>query len=83
MMKNNYVYRIIAGLLMVTCIIWGYWWLMLSVAIIFLFIFDSYYEIIGWGIIYDFLYGTSLMFSFVSILLFIIAYYLKKYLYAY
>ncbi len=79
----NITYRTIAGLMMIACIIWGYWWLMLSVAIIFLFIFDSYYEIIGWGIIYDSLYGLSFTFSLVFILLFIIAFYLKKYLYAY
>lgn len=75
--------RILSGLIMIACIIWGYWWLMLSAAIIFLFIFNSYYEIIAWGIIYDSLYGLTHMFTIVFISLFIIAFFLKKYLFAY
>ncbi|MDP3962277.1 MAG: hypothetical protein Q8Q03_00190 [bacterium] len=75
--------RIIAALIMIACILWGYWWLMLSAAIIFLFIFNSYYEIIAWGIIYDSLYGVTHMFAIAAIILFMISFFLKKYLFAY
>ena len=81
--RNNNIYRILAGLIMLGCVIWGYWWLVWSLAIIFLFIFPSYYEMIIWGVMYDALYGVSLMFSLASIGLFIISLYLKKRLFAY
>ncbi len=48
--------RILAGVLMVILIAWGYWWMPLVAGIIFLFVFNSYYEIILWGVIFDALY---------------------------
>ncbi len=60
-------------------------------AIIFLFTFTSYYEIIGAGIVYDVLYGLPLpqfynfpyIFTVSSVLLFLIALFLKRKLLAY
>jgi hypothetical protein len=76
---------------MLACIIWGYWWLTAALAIIFLFMFPNYYEIIFWGVMYDALYGLSLpqffgvayVFSIASILLFLISILLRKLLSAY
>jgi hypothetical protein len=75
--------RIFAAVIMITSIVWGYWWMVLALAIIFLFIFPSYYEIIFWGVTYDSLYGISMTYTLGSLILFIIAYYLKQYLFAY
>lgn len=90
-MNRAITLRIIAGILMFLCIIWGYWWLTWSLAIVLLFYFPFYYEIMAWGIIYDSLYGASLpefwniryVFSIMSILLFIISLVIKKRLIAY
>ncbi len=50
--------RILAALIMVLLIAWGYWWLTLAVGIIFLFMFDPYYEAVAWGICFDALYSS-------------------------
>jgi hypothetical protein len=88
---NSKAFRIIAALVMVASLLWGYWWLTWSLAIVFLFVFPSYYEILFWGIAYDALYGLPIpqfnnfqyVFSCASIALFLISIYLRKLLLAY
>lgn len=83
--------RIFTACLMIASIIWGYWWLTWSLAIIFLFIFPLYYEILFWGVMYDALYGLPLpqfynlpyIFTISSIILFASAFFLRKILLAY
>ena len=85
-MKKQTLIRIIMGILIFCSIIWGYWYLTWALAIIFLFIFPMYFEIIAWGIIYDSLYGIKLpefwnidyIFTIVSIVLFLISFIIKK-----
>ncbi len=88
---KNKTFRRVAIIAMLASIVWGYWWLTWALAILFLFLFPLYYEIIIWGIMYDAIYGLSLrefwgissMFTALSLLLFIIAFSLRKYLLAY
>ena len=80
-MKKEIILRIIAGILMFSSIMWGFWWLTWCLAIALLFYFPFYYEIIAWGIVYDSLYGAPLpefwniryIFTIMSIALFIIS----------
>jgi hypothetical protein len=92
MIKNNEtLIRIFLAILVFFCILWGYWWLTWSLIIVFLFYFNLYYEIILWGIMYDAIYGLKLpvfwdiqyVFTISSIILFLIAFYLRKRLIAY
>ena len=55
--------RILAGVLMIALIAWGNWFVIVIAAVIFLFLYDSYYEIILWGICGDALYGLPPGFS--------------------
>ena len=72
-------------------IMWGYWWLTWCAAIILLFYFPIYYEIILWGVMYDALYGTALpefwniryIFTIAGITLFLISFFLRKRLIVY
>lgn len=76
---------------MFCCIMWGYWWLVWCTAILFLFYFPSYIEIIFMGIMYDALYGVSLpefwninyIFTISSIVLFFISFIIRKRLIVY
>lgn len=85
-MKKQNLIRIISGIIILGIIIWGYWWLTWSLAIIFLFLFPIYFEIIVFGIIYDALYGVALpgfwnidyIFTIVSIVLFLFSLIIKK-----
>src|ERR1044072_4005237 len=89
--KNLRFFRIISAILTLACLVWGYWWMTWALAIIFLFLFPLYYEIIAWGVIYDAVYGLPLpqfynfpyTFTLASFILFILAFVLKKYLTAY
>ena len=54
---NSLPVRIAAAILMIMLIAWGYWWLILIAAVLFLFVFSSYYEIFLWGIAFDALYA--------------------------
>ena len=71
---------------MFCCIMWGYWWLTWCAAIVLLFYFPIYYEIILWGVMYDALYGMALpefwnvryIFTIASIALFLISFFLRK-----
>jgi hypothetical protein len=77
--------------MMLAVIVWGYWWLTVALAILLLFIFPNYYEILLWGVIYDALYGLPLheywgiayIFSIGSIVLFLLSLFLRKMLSAY
>lgn len=83
--------RILGAIVVLASIIWGYWWLTWALAILFLFIFTTYYEIIVWGVMYDALYGLAIpqfneyryVFTAASIILFLSAFFLRKYLVAY
>lgn len=64
---------------MLFAIAWFSWWIIIIVAIVFLFYFKNYYEIIIWGIVFDTLYGqmqhNALI---VSVALLFITVFLKK-----
>ncbi len=89
--SNQRFFRIVSFAVVLASLIWGYWWVTWSLAIIFLFLFPLYYEIIAWGVIYDALYGLQLpqfynfpyTFTLASFIFFILAFFLKKYLTAY
>lgn len=49
--------RILLGLLLIIFLLFGYWWLPWLLAIVLLFYFPIYYEIIALGIIYDSIFG--------------------------
>ncbi len=91
MSLHNSTLRIITGLAMLALIVWGYWWLTWIWAIVFLFAFRDYYEIIFWGVMYDALYGLPLLqfwrfpyvFTLASVVLFFISLFLRKKLSAY
>ena len=72
-------YRISAAIVMLFAIAWFSWWIIIIVAIVFLFYFKNYYEIIIWGIVFDTLYGqmqhNALI---VSVALLFITVFLKK-----
>lgn len=91
-MENKYyIIRSLCALGMVVAIITLPWWFVWVSAIILLFIFSDYYEIIAWGVLYDALYGIALpqfynspyIFSGVGCILFLIAYYLRRQLLVY
>ena len=72
-------YRIFAALGMLIAIAWLPWWIIMAVAIIFLFYFKNYYEIIIWGIFFDTLYsGTGHIGLITSIILLFLTVFLKK-----
>ncbi len=83
--------RSIFGLIILISILFGPWWLTWVLAILLLFYYPVYYEIIAWGIIYDSLYGVSLpefwnikyIFTIFSIVIFIISLFIKKRLIVY
>jgi len=90
--SNNHIYlRILIAIIMFCCVMWGYWWMTWCLAIGFLFYFPNHVEIIFLGIFYDSLYGTSLpefwnvryFFTISSIVIFIIAFLLRKSLIVY
>ncbi len=78
--------RILSVAIMFLSILLGYWWITWIMAIIFLFFFRSYYEIILWGIMYDALYGLPLpmfyntghVFTIFSIIILLLVFYLRK-----
>lgn len=89
--NKNPIYRILLAVTIFFCILWGYWWLSWSLIIVLVFYFRSYYEIILWGVMYDALYGLKLnvfwniqyIFTISSIIILLIAFYLRKRLIAY
>ncbi len=91
MQSNNPSLRIAAALVMIASMIWGFWWLTWSLAIVFLLIFPAYYEILFWGVAYDSLYAVSLqqfwgatfVFTLAGLVLFVLGAALRKFLFAY
>jgi hypothetical protein len=87
----NTSFRILSAIGVASLLIWGQWWIVWPLIIVFLFIFPTYYEIIFWGVMYDALYGLSVpqfwnipfVFSILSIVLFILSQLLRKLLLAY
>lgn len=85
-LKKGILIRVISAILMFCFIMWGYWWLTWCLSIVLLFYFPRYFEIILWGVIYDALYGIALpefwniryIFTISSIILFVIAFFLRK-----
>ena len=55
---NTLSARIGAAILMVGLITWGYWWMLAVAALVFLFVYNSYYEILIWGVCFDALYAS-------------------------
>ncbi len=84
--KHSAIIRIVVGIIMFCCVMWGYWWLTWCLAIGLLFYYPNYFEIIFLGIFYDALYGVAIpefwnieyIFTISSIILFILAFFLKK-----
>jgi len=44
---------------MIVLIAWAPWWIIVIAAGVFLFVYNSYYEIIIWGLCLDELYGAA------------------------
>lgn len=71
---------------MLFSLVFAYWWITWCLAIILLFYFPVYFEIIALGIVYDALYGLTLpefwnikyIFTLASIVLFLISLIIKK-----
>ncbi len=71
---------------MLFSLVFAYWWITWCLAIILLFYFPVYFEIIALGIAYDALYGLTLpefwnikyIFTLASIVLFLISLIIKK-----
>ena len=69
---------------MIVLIAWGPWWAIIIAAAAFLFVYNSYYEIIVWGLCLDELYGASyqlpysLSATFIAVAALVGAYFLKK-----
>jgi len=88
---NNKTVRIVSAVIVIASILWGWWWLTWVLAIILLFVFPSYYEIIFFGVMYDALYGLPLaqfsyfpyVFTVSSVVLFFVSSGLRKSLLAY
>lgn len=86
MIITNSSWRYVAGFLLFISLVFGQWWLTWTLAIVFLFIFSSYYEIIITGILYDALYGAALpqfynfsyVFTVSAFVLFLLAVYLRQ-----
>ena len=88
MQKNNFpsiiLKRLASDILMLLLIAWAPWWIIIIAAVAFLFVYNSYYEIVLWGLCLDEIYGTShhipysLIATVVACLLFIAVYFLKK-----
>ncbi len=56
--NHPFISRLLVVLIMGAVIAWGYWWLILGIGLIFLFVFDPYYEVIIWGACFDALYAS-------------------------
>jgi len=63
----NITRRLIADLILLISVVLLPWWLSAPIAIIFLFVFDSYYEILIAGLIIDSLYPHSFIIPRISI----------------
>lgn len=80
--------RIFCGIVLFIVAIVSPWWLGVTLALYFFFIFNSYYELIFLGLLFDILYGfrigesmaRRLTFFLASIFLFIVLSSFKKYL---
>jgi hypothetical protein len=83
-LSNSIVKRVIADIIMVMLIAWAPWWLIVIGAGTCLFVYNSYYEIILWGLCLDELYGAayplpySLSATILACAALVGAYYLKK-----
>lgn len=77
--------RLSADILLCVSLLFFPWWISASLAVVFLFAFRSYYEVLAFGFIYDSLYATALptfqFFSFpvsvISALAFLLVYMLR------
>lgn len=58
-MKRSTYIRLIADILIILVILWGPWWLMLTMLIVGILYFPKYYEAFIFGIVIDAVYGTS------------------------
>ena len=69
---------------MIILIAWAPWWMIVAGAVTFLFVYNSYYEIIAWGLCLDELYGSahsfpySLIATITAVILLVGVYFLKK-----
>lgn len=76
--------RIIFGLVLIGAIFYTPWWIVAVLAVAASFLWSPYYEIIGFGLLVDLLYGTSAsplggtLGLVVAILIFFVGSYAKK-----
>ena len=54
------------------------WYFTVLLALIGLFLFEDFYEIIFVGLLFDSLYGTSLYYTLIATVLFIISIFIRK-----
>ena len=62
---------------MLLCIAYFNIWIICIIGIFFVFMYDPYYEIIFWGICFDGLYNVHIA-TIASVLIFYLAFFLKK-----
>lgn len=85
-MSKNILLRLMIDIFVFGMIIFGYWWIGWILLIVLLFFIPLYLEIIFFGVLYDALYGISLLlfwnmdyiFSLLGIVLFSTSLFLKK-----
>lgn len=79
-------FRLLSAIIILSIIIWGYWWLSSLLIISATFYFPKYYEAIFFGVVYDALYGLELsafhnqahIFTIFAILSLLISFYTRK-----
>lgn len=52
------IQRIVFNIAFFLLVLYAPWWLVLLAAMFGVYYFTSYYEVLGFGILYDILYGT-------------------------
>ncbi len=83
--KNSKLYRIFFDALFLVSIFILPWWVTVAFMIVFMFIFEEYFEIMIFGIMFDVVYGvpgifpfSAYIFTISSIVFYLFIHYLKK-----
>lgn len=65
---DNIFIRIFANIVILSSVFFFPWWFPAVLAIVCVFLFENYFEILLFGLILDFLYASSEAFSLISML---------------
>lgn len=83
----NTSFRILAALVILLSLVFGPWWLPVTLSIVAVFLFINYYEMVLWGVMMDALYGLPIeqfdgyryVFTTASVILFLAVFFVRKY----